>query len=209
MKNLIIIGARGFGRVVYNIAAACIQAGAELQIKGFLDDKKDALVGYDGYPPILSSVEDYHIEEHDVFVCALGDVKPKQMYVQKILDKGGDFITLVSPHADVMMNVHLGKGCIVGVGTNIGCDTTIGDFVTILGHAVVGHDVVVEKWAHIGAKTFIGGNAKIEEGATMQTGAILVPKKTIGKNATVGAGSVVIRNVKEGITVFGNPAQII
>ncbi len=31
----------------------------------------------------------------------------------------------------------------------------------------------------------------------------------IGKKANIGAGSVVIRDVKDGETVFGNPAQTI
>jgi acetyltransferase-like isoleucine patch superfamily enzyme len=31
----------------------------------------------------------------------------------------------------------------------------------------------------------------------------------IGKNARIGAGSVVIRDVKKGETVFGNPAQVV
>ena len=45
MKHLLIIGARGFGREVYDLAMDCIEAGAEFDIKGFLDDKKDALDG--------------------------------------------------------------------------------------------------------------------------------------------------------------------
>ena len=31
--------------------------------------------------------------------------------------------------------------------------------------------------------------------------------KTIGDDAKIGAGSIVIRNVKPGTTVFGNPAK--
>ena len=50
MKQLLIIGARGWGREVCDIAKACIAAGAEFLVKGFLDDKSDALDGYDNYP---------------------------------------------------------------------------------------------------------------------------------------------------------------
>ena len=70
MKQLLIIGARGFGREVYNLFLACKAAGLEMCCKGFLDDKKDALDGYKNYPPIISSVEDYIIQEDDVFICA-------------------------------------------------------------------------------------------------------------------------------------------
>lgn len=50
MKNLLIIGARGFGREVYDLAMDCVEAGADFYIKGFLDDKKDALEGLGEYP---------------------------------------------------------------------------------------------------------------------------------------------------------------
>ena len=72
MKHLLIIGARGFGREVYDLAMNCIEAGADFDIKGFLDDKVDALNGLGGYPPIISSVEDYEIQPGDVFICGLG-----------------------------------------------------------------------------------------------------------------------------------------
>jgi len=52
MPNLIIIGARGFGREIFNLAVDCIAAGANFTIKGYLDDKSDALQGYQNYPPI-------------------------------------------------------------------------------------------------------------------------------------------------------------
>jgi len=35
----------------------------------------------------------------------------------------------------------------------------------------------------------------------------VIASLTVGKNARVGAGSVVIRNVEKGKTVFGNPAE--
>ena len=34
----------------------------------------------------------------------------------------------------------------------------------------------------------------------------IIAHKSVGENASVGAGSVVIRNVKDGVHVFGNPA---
>ena len=53
MKHLLIIGARGWGREVYEIAKACIEKNADFAIKGFLDDKADALNAYENYPQII------------------------------------------------------------------------------------------------------------------------------------------------------------
>ena len=74
MKHLLIVGARGWGREVYDIAQACIAAGQNISVKGFLDDKSDALHNYPNYPPIISSLEDYTPQPDDIFICTLGDV---------------------------------------------------------------------------------------------------------------------------------------
>ncbi|MFA5153417.1 MAG: hypothetical protein WC554_12710, partial [Clostridia bacterium] len=86
MKNLIIIGARGFGREVlqyvedYNRENIKNQYNGPLyidkrhHIKGFLDDDKSLEEKYNlkGYH-ILSSVYDYKIQKDDYFICAIGD----------------------------------------------------------------------------------------------------------------------------------------
>lgn len=207
MKNLVIIGARGFGREVYNLAMDCIKAGAQMQVKGFLDSKSDALDGFDNYPSILSSVEDYQIEPDDVFICALGDVKYKELYVNKILGKGGEFTTLIHPQAIVGQNTKIGKGCIIRTICSVSCDITIGDFVSIMGFVNIGHDAKIEDWCHIGAYSFMGGGSLLEKRVTLHPGCKILPKKRIGENSIVGAGSVVLRNVKANSTVFGIPAK--
>lgn len=209
MKQLLIVGARGYGRTVYNIALRCIENGADFEVKGFLDDKNDALDVYNNYPPILDSVENYQVQQDDVFICALSDTKFKQVYVNIILSKGGSFINVISPSAKIMCNTEFGVGCVVGDNTVIGCDVKIGNFVTVLGMASIGHDVKIDDWCHIGAFCFLGGYAKMIEGSTIQTGSKILPNKIIGSNATVGAGSIVIKNVKNGTTVVGNPARLL
>ncbi|MBL7206316.1 MAG: acyltransferase [Candidatus Aenigmarchaeota archaeon] len=49
----------------------------------------------------------------------------------------------------------------------------------------------------------------IENGAYIGAGAIILPGIRIGKNAVVGAGAVVTKDVKEKTTVVGVPADII
>lgn len=207
MKNLYIIGARGFGREVFNLFLECKKIHSSVECIGFLDDKKDALDGYTGYPPIISSVEDFEPKETDVFVCALGDVKFKRKYVEMITNKGGKFISLIHPDAQVGLNTTIGEGCIIKNACSISCDIKIGKFVTIMGYSVLGHDCVVKDWCHLGAYSFLGGFSQLGESVTLHPGVRLLPYKQVGNNAIVGAGSVVIRNIKEGFSVFGVPAK--
>lgn len=206
MRNLYIIGARGFGREVYNLFLACKTALSDVECKGFLDDNANALDGYEGYPPIISGVEDFIPSENDVFICALGDVNSKRKYVEAMLAKGGKFISLIHPQAQIGLNTTFGVGCIVRTSSNIECDIKIGDFVTIMGYSSLGHDSKVDDWSHLGAFSFIGGFAEIGQMVTLHPGTRILPHKKVGNNSIVGAGSVVLRNVKPDTSVFGIPA---
>ncbi|PKB17879.1 acetyltransferase [Flavobacterium sp. 5] len=209
MKNLIIIGARGFGREVYDLAKQCSGYNTEYIIKGFLDDKSDALDGFENYPEIISSVEEYKIEENDVFVCALGSIKWKIYYTELILSNGAKFMNLIHPSTILNTNAVVGVGLIVFMNSNISNDCIIGDFVTIQGYVGLGHDTRIDKWSHLSAYSFTGGFVVLEEKVLLNTRATILPHVTVRKGATVGASSLVIKNVKEGTTVFGIPAKIL
>ena len=108
MKELLIIGARGFGREVYELAKQCDGYNKEYIIKGFLDDKTNALEGFKNYPNIVSSVEEYEIKKNDVFICALGSVIWKKKYAEIVINKGGEFISLIHPTVILNTNTKIG-----------------------------------------------------------------------------------------------------
>ncbi len=209
MKNLYIIGARGCGRETYNLYLECKDHLPEVKCAGFLDDKLDALDNYTGYPPIISSVEDYLPKENDVFICALGDPKWVNHYTSIIKRKNGEFISLISPHAYIGSNTIIGEGCHIARWSIISCDCKIGKHCYIGAFSDIGHDVQIDDDCHLGAYTFIGGNALIQDNVTIHPRVNILPGKKIESESVVGAGSVVIRNVKKGTTVFGNPAKVI
>lgn len=207
MKHLIIIGARGFGREVYNTAIESIGYGIDFDIKGFLDDKSDALDGFEGYPPIISSVENYKLQQDDVFICALGEVKWKKYYTQLVLDRGGRFISLIHNQSYVSKNVKYGVGCIFLAGSRIHCDVKIGNYVVVQPYAIIGHDVKVGDWCHINAFADCGGASIIGNGVTLHTHSFVLPKCKISDNVTLGACSVALKDIDEGKTIFGVPAR--
>lgn len=207
MKNLIIIGARGFGREVYNIAIQCKEYKIDWKIKGFLDDKLDALDEFNNYPKIISSVENYQIQEDDIFVCALGDTKYKNKYVNLILIKGGMFTNIIHPTSIINNNVEIGIGAIICPFTYISNEVTIGNFVTIQSHCAIGHDVKIGDYCQINALSFFGGFSELKELVTVNPGATVAPKKVIFENCIIGTNSSVISNIKSNRTVYGNPAK--
>lgn len=207
MKKLYIIGARGYGREIYNLATETKEYQKTFMIAGFLDDKSCALEGYHDYPPIISSVEAFSPSKNDVFVCALGDVNYKKKYIEIILDKGGEFITLIHPTAYISHNAVLGDGCIVCAYSRISCDVRIGNYNTFQPFVAVGHDVSIGNFNHFNTSSFLGGFVEIGNNTTVHTGAIIHPHKKISDGCIIGAGAVVLCNVKANTTVYGNPAK--
>lgn len=209
MKQLLIIGARGWGREVYNMLPDCVGYGTEYVVKGFLDDKADALDGMPGYPPIIDSVENYEPQEEDVFTCALGDAHWKKHYVEIVLSKGGKFINIIHNTATIERNTTIGQGCIITARVGISCDIKIGDFVTFQVYTIVGHDAKIGNYCHLGVRSFMGGYSVLGHVTTIQTSSIVLPHVRVGNECMVGAGAVVIKKVKDGNTVYGNPAKIL
>lgn len=208
MKKLIIIGGGSYGREIYNLALESKGYGTEFTIKGFVDNLYDVLE-FDGYPPILGKISEYTPTVDDVFVCALMDVDFKKKYIGTILSKGGNFINLIHKSASIWQNTTLGTGCIICDNVHVSCDVHIGNYVTIQTSSIVGHDCIIGDYSHLNCFSFLGGQCKIGEMVTVNTGAILHPGKKAGNHSMIGAGAVVLKNVKEGKSVFGNPAEYI
>ena len=211
MKHLLIIGARGFGREIYRTIIHTEEFLLnKMDVKGFLDDNVDALDGLDGeWPPIVGSVEDYLIQNNDVFFCALGDAHWRKHYAEIIANKGGQFINVIHPASLVSPMSTIGKGCCIGPFTTISPNVKIGNHVMIQSYDAFGHDAEIGDYASIESFVFLGGYAKVGEMSTMHTKSSILPHKSIGKGCVVGFGSVVMRNFKDGVHVFGNPAKIV
>ncbi len=206
-KNLYIIGARGFGREIAVSLPTWNGFNDKYVIKGFLDDKADALEGFQaGYPPIVSSVEDFKPCENDVFICGLGSVEWRRKYIDVMLQKNAVFDTIICPGAYVKAR-HIGVGVFMIGSATISPDVEIGDFVLLHPNVTLGHDVKVENHVVLENDVFCGGFVEVGNGATIHTRATVLPHLRIGANAVVGACSCVVRHVPVGATVFGNPAR--
>ena len=206
MKNLLIIGAGGFGREMFAAAREACGFGEAFRIKGYLDDNPHALAGFDGYPSIIGSPESYAIEGDDVFVTALGNVEARKRCAGMIESRGGRFIPIVHRSASLGPNVTVGEGSFVAHNVVLTADVHTGDHVCIFHNTSIGHDTTLGDYAHVYAQCTIGGSVRIGAGAAVYPGARVVPRIEIGEDAVVGIGSVVILGVPAKTTVVGNPA---
>ncbi|MGA1977594.1 MAG: NeuD/PglB/VioB family sugar acetyltransferase [Bacteroidales bacterium] len=207
-RNLYIIGASNFGREIESWLGLIPFENREWEFKGFLHTYKDVspLAGYLSDFYILGNWEDFPLTKKDYCLIAVADCIWKEKIYNHLKDKT-TFFTYIAPNAIigkfnviedgsivcpgciVTTSVRLGKCTILNIGSKIGHDTQIGNFSSVMASVDIGGGV------NIGEKVFIG------------TKATIIPKIEIENNSTIGAGSVVIKKVKTGTTVFGNPAK--
>lgn len=209
MKELIIIGAGGMGREIYYTAINSIGYGIDFIVKGFIDDDISVLNGFNGYPPVLETISDYCVQANDVFVCSIGNVDSKVKVCEMIKKKGGCFQTLIHKNSTIKMNAKIGEGTIIDSYAVISCDTEIGDNCLIQQAAIIGHDVKIGNYCRIDCQSFFVGAVIVGNRCTIHTSSVLNHKVVVEDGATIGACSFVVKKVKAGTTVFGNPARVL
>ncbi len=108
-------------------------------------------------------------------------------------------------------NIYLGDE----VFLNVSCTILDPNQVRIGHYVMIGPNVQIYTSAHhLQAETRIQGlevakPVVIEDNVWIGGGAILLPGVTVGRNAVVGAGAVVSRDVPADTVVAGNPARVI
>lgn len=106
-------------------------------------------------------------------------------------------------------NVLIGANCNIGQALYDYGKTIIEDNVQIGSLTCVGHNVVICDNCEICGGTVIGGYTRIGKKTFVGMHSVFKNALEIGEESSIGMGSVVVRNVKKGTKVFGNPAMVI
>ena len=131
--------------------------------------------------------------------------------------------TRIWQYVIVMAGAQIGKGCNICSHCLIENDVIIGDFVTVKSGVQLWDGLRVEDYVFIGPNVtftndkypksgntnFLQRSTRIEAGAIVGGGAVILPGVLIGARAIIGAGSVVTKDVLPGTTVVGNPAKVL
>lgn len=121
--------------------------------------------------------------------------------------------TKIGAFVEIQKNAKVGKRC------KISSHTFICEGVTIEDHVFVGHGVTFTNDAYPRATTASGdlqteqdwrvAPTLVKQGASIGSGATILPNVVVGERAIVGAGSVVTRDVPDDAVVAGNPARVL
>lgn len=206
MKDIIIVGASGFGREIVDWIEDINDVSPTWNILGFLDDNLNALDGYPSGYRVIGKISEWEPKENEWFVCGLAFPEVKRKCVGLLKSKGAKFATIIHPTALISKFSEIGEGTVITQHSGLNTNTKVGKFVTIL-ESGMGHDSSIGDFSTLSGRCNVNGHVSIGNDVYVSCGVSIAPSKKIGDGAKLGIGSVVISNVKPGVTVFGNPAK--
>lgn len=211
MQDVIIVCAGSYGKEAYwvlmsnNFEASQRGEKEPFRILGFINDRPNALEGYDIDVPILGTIADWQPTGSEKYVLGLGTPSDKKKVASMLKARGAEFISLVSDRANVSPDIKMGEGCLITMGSTVGCDVRLGDFVNING-SMIYSGAVIKDYSTTTGYTIVE-DATVEEGVYIGSKAVIMSGRNVGAWSSVSVGSVVMKDVRPGTTVFGMPAQ--
>lgn len=211
MRNFVIIGAGGFAREVLDIFEACIEAGENFNVLGYIVEARFSAPGtIVNDQPVLGGFEWFKTQPPDTYtVCGVGAPEVRRRLALQAEQNGARFGNIIHPNAVVTRRVMLGEGVVITAGCIFTNQIRLGNHVHVNLDCTIGHDAVLEDYATLAPGVHVSGNVTLGEGAHVGTGANILEKKKIGAWSVVGAGSVVTGDVPPNTTLVGVPGKVV
>jgi sugar O-acyltransferase (sialic acid O-acetyltransferase NeuD family) len=208
-QPLIILGVSGNAYDILDTIDAINNHAETWRPTGFLDDFLPAGSLHAGLP-ILAKLADAVKFTDQQFISAIGSERSYRLRPDIIAATrlhADRFVTLVHPLAQVSTRSKLGRGICVNAGAYVAGSAVLGDHVWVGPGTIVGHDAIIGDHTILAPATVISGFVNIEAACYIGAAAAVRQRVRIKRGALVGMGSVVTRDVEEGVVVVGNPAR--
>ncbi len=209
MKDLVIIGAGGFGREVKWLVDRINAKKPEWNLLGFIDNTPEKQgIKIDGLK-VLGYREWIEAYDKTVFaVCSIAVAKARKKVIEEFSKFDNlRFATLVDPSVIKSDSISIGEGAIVCAGSILTVNIEIGKHTIINLDCTFGHDAKISDYCTFYPSVNVSGNATIGQCTEMGTGSLIIEKLEIGSGTIVGAGAVVAKSLPSMCTAVGIPAK--
>lgn len=214
MKKLIIVGGRGNGATFASAVEDINNEESTWELLGFFNDNDPIGTIINDYPVLGRPEEMVDRKYRDTFFVyapflAMTYSKPNAERLEGFGVPPDRFATIIHPSASVSRHAEIGFGTVIMPMCHVRQNVRIGNHVTMLLSAALGHDSDISDYAYMGGTSFAAGYVKMKEGAYVGPNASIREYLTLGAWCLVGIGSVVVDDVPQMAVVAGNPARFL
>lgn len=207
--RVLILGAGGHAQVVADILLRMRDAGAAITPIGYLDDNI-SLAGHTFLDlPILGRIDEASNIDHDAAIVAIGHNTTRKRIYAALMAQNERLVIARHPRAIVAPDVLIGPGTVICAGVVVNPGSAIGANVILNTGCTIDHHNTIGDHAHIAPGVHLGGDVHIGSGTLVGIGATVIPQRSVGAWSAIGAGSVVTKNMADGVMAAGNPARVI
>ena len=206
-RDIVIIGASGFGKEVAFLVEDINRAGGDFHLLGFLDDAASKWGTTCLDLPVLGHV-DWLRERCDVLaVVAIGDPDVRVRIVARLDALGVTCPTLIHPSVISHASNRFADGAVVCAGNVLTVEIRVGRHVHLNLSNTVGHGAVLGDFSTVYPGVNISGDVILRERVSLGTGGQVLQGVTVGAGTFVGAGATVVRDLPGGVVAVGTPAK--
>jgi len=204
-RPLLIVGAGAHGRAVLELARLL-----DMTVAGFLDDVNPVKSSIDGCEVLgrTSLLDEKPFIGPFQAIVAIGNSIARRGFSNRIRAHGREPAILIHPAVRIPDSARIGTGSVL-VGENVVYPgVIIGQDVLIDPGVTFGIDNLIADGVYICPGCHLGAYVSLREECFLGMGVVVVPERTIGRRAVIGAGAVVFKDVPDGKLVFGNPGRV-
>lgn len=206
-QRIVIYGAGGLGREVLQLIRDTDTDGVR-EILGFIDDGVE--VGVVRNDAVVLGGMEYldALSEPIGVVFGLADPRAKERRYHALKQNPLiSFPTVIHPRALIRAYTTIQEGVVIVADCHVSVNVHIGRCVLLDDSATIGHDVAIGDFSSILPQAAVSGNIDIGARCLLGVGCMLRQGISVGADAVVGMGSVVLRDVPPEAIVYGNPAK--
>lgn len=210
MKDLYIVGVGGFGREVADVVDAVNAVAPTWNLVGFVDDDPSDLdreraetLGV----PVVGGIDDLLALKPAWAVIGIGSGSARRVIDGRLTAAGWRAPVLVHPSVTTGAAVTLKPGTILCAGVRLTTNISLGRHVHVNLGSTIGHDSTLDDYVSVNPLVAISGNVTVGAAAMVGTHAAILQDLTIGAGAVVGGSALVVKDVPESIIVKGVPAR--
>ena len=210
MKDLVIIGAGGFGSEVAIIVNEINDVEPTWNFLGYVDDARTpGEITPEGYE-VLGNL-DYLLEREDkpYFTIAIANSEARERIAARCKAAGLPAATIIPHETIIGPCCVIGEGTIISRGVVLSAHVKLGAFCVLNSFCNIGHDAVVDDYTSIMSDSLIAGDTYIGKYNYFGLRCTMINGVKTTDHCTVGACACVVKDAVEPGTYVGVPAKLI